>query len=315
MADGTLEGALGVYRGELAALATAFCWTLSALAFTAAARRLGSVVLNLIRLLMAFVLLSVYGWAARGLPLPSDATAHNWFWLSLSGFVGFALGDLCLFRSLVLLGPRLTTLLMALAPPIAAVVGWLWLGEGMSVRGVAGMAMTVAGVAWVVLERRVPTAGRAPGALGPPQSVSVAGVLLGLGGAVGQAVGLVLSKLGKAGYDAFAGTQIRIIAAAVGFAVLLTALRAWPRFLAALRHPGGMGYAALGSAFGPALGVALSLVAVEYARVGVAATLMAIVPVLIIPFVILVYREKVSLRAVAGAALAVAGIALLFLRS
>ena len=285
MADGTLEGALGVYRGELAALATAFCWTLSALAFTAAARRLGSVVLNLIRLLMAFVLLSVYGWAARGLPLLSDATAHNWFWLSLSGFVGFALGDLCLFRSLVLLGPRLTTLLMALAPPIAAIVGWLWLGEGMSLRGTAGMAMTVAGV------------------------------LLGLGGAVGQAVGLVLSKLGKAGYDAFAGTQIRIIAAAVGFAVLLTALRAWPRFLAALRHPGGMGYAALGSAFGPALGVALSLVAVEYARVGVAATIMAIVPVLIIPFVILVYREKVSLRAVAGAALAVAGIALLFLRS
>ena len=308
MADGTLEGALGVYRGELAALATAFCWTLSALAFTAAARRLGSVVLNLVRLLMAFVMLSVYGWAARGLPLPSDATAHNWFWLSLSGFVGFALGDLCLFRSLVLLGPRLTTLLMALAPPIAAVVGWLWLGEGMSVRGVAGMAMTVAGVAWVVLERRVPVPGST-------QHVSVAGVLLGLGGAVGQAVGLVLSKLGKAGYDAFAGTQIRIIAAAVGFAVLLTALRAWPRFLAALRHPGGMGYAALGSAFGPALGVALSLVAVEYARVGVAATLMAIVPVLIIPFVILVYREKVSLRAVAGAALAVAGIALLFLRS
>lgn len=307
---------LGGYRGELAALATALCWTVSALAFTASAKRIGPLVLNLVRLLMALAFLSAYGWAVRGLPMPSDAGAHQWAWLGLSGLVGFALGDLCLFRALVLIGPRLTMLLMSLAPPIAAIVGWLWLGEAMSARGVAGMALTVAGVAWVVLERRPVVRGQGTGTAGEAvRSASPAGVLLGLGGAVGQALGLVLSKVGKAGYDAFAGTQIRILAAVAAFAVLLTVLRVWPRFVAAFRHPGGMGYAAVGSLFGPALGVSLSLVAVEYARVGVAATIMAIVPVLIIPFVIVLHRERVSPRAVAGAAVAVGGVALLFLRS
>ena len=294
------------YRGELAALATAGCWTVSALAFTAAARRLGSLALNLVRLGMAFGLFVLFGWIVRGCALPTDATAHNWLWLSLSGVVGLTLGDLCLFRALVLLGPRLTMLMMSLVPIITTLIGWVVLGERMALLSGLGMLLTVSGVAWVVMERR-------PGDAKGNTAVSATGLLLALGGAVGQAVGLILSKLGMEGYDALAATQIRTTAALAGFIILFLILRAWPRLTAALRSPAGLGFSALGSFFGPFLGVTLSLVAVKYTLAGIAATIMAVVPVLIIPFIVIIYRERVSARAVFGALLAVAGVALLFL--
>ncbi|HSN54102.1 MAG TPA: EamA family transporter, partial [Candidatus Sulfomarinibacteraceae bacterium] len=63
----------------------------------------------------------------------------------------------------------------------------------------------------------------------------------------------------------------------------------------------------------PFLGVSLSLLAVKYTEAGVAATLMALTPVLIIPVSVLVFREQVARPAVLGAVVAVAGSALLFL--
>lgn len=294
------------YTGELAAVATVCCWTVSALAFTEAARRMGSLSLNIVRLSLALVFFAVFGWAARGLALPLDATGHNWFWLSLSGLVGFTLGDLCLFRALVVIGPRLSLLVLSLVPMLAAVLGWAALGENLSAAGLVGMALTVAGVAWVILERK-------PLASAPGGRAATTGVLLALGAAAGQAVGLVLSKFGMGDYDAFAATQIRTMAGLAGFLALVLVLRAWPRLAAAVRSRAGMAFAALGACFGPFLGVSFSLVAVKYAYVGVAATIMSIVPVLVIPLVILIYRERVSARAVVGAVLAVAGVVLLFL--
>ncbi|MCX5684678.1 MAG: DMT family transporter, partial [Planctomycetota bacterium] len=294
------------HPGELAAFATAACWTVSAVAFTEAARRMGSLPLNVVRLAMAFVLFIVLEGAARGLPLPLDASAHNWFWLGLSGLVGFTLGDLCLFRAFVLIGPRLSLLMMSLVPVMAAACSWAALGERLSILSLAGMMLTIGGVAWVVLERKSLAAG-------PVARVSAVGIILALGAAAGQAGGLVLSKIGMSdGYDAFAATQIRCTAGLAGFIAVLFVDRAWPRLRAAARSRPGMAYAALGACFGPFLGVSLSLVAVKYTYVGIAATIMALLPVMVIPVVIVVYREKVSLRAVIGAVLALAGVALLY---
>jgi drug/metabolite transporter (DMT)-like permease len=297
---------LAEHPGELAALATAGCWTVSALAFTEAARRMGSLPLNIIRLAMALGVFVLVEGFVRGAPLPVDASAHNWFWLSVSGLVGFTLGDLCLFRALVLIGPRLTLLVLSLVPVMAAAISWVALDEELSLFSLAGMALVVGGVAWVILERKPPAAGAA-------MHVSAAGILLALGAAAGQAGGLVLSKIGMSdGYDAFAATQVRAMAGLAGFIVVLFTDRAWPRLAAAARSRPGMAYAALGAFFGPFLGVSLSLVAVKYTYVGIAATIIALVPVLVIPVVIVVYREKVSLRAIFGAVLALAGVALLY---
>lgn len=298
------------HAGELAALGTATCWVASALAFEGAGRRIGSLNVNLLRLVVAAALLSLWGWIVRGHPWPSDASGHAWRWLTLSGLVGFTFGDLCLFRAFVVLGSRLSTLMLSLAPPLAAVLGWLLLGEVLAPVDLAGMALTAGGIAWAVAERRRWRHGEPVPPVDPGGS-RVEGVLLGLGGALGQGGGLVLSKLGMGGYDPFAATQVRVLAGLAGYVVLFTLLGRWRRVAAALGQRAALGLTAVGGFFGPFLGVSLSLVAVQRIEAGVAASLMATTPVLILPVVVLLGRERVGLGGVLGALVAVAGVALL----
>lgn len=295
-----------LHAGELAALGTACCWTVTAMSFEAAGKRIGSLPVNLIRLVMAAALLTLYGAVVRGSALPTDATPHAWFWLSLSGLVGFAFGDLCLFRAFVVLGARLSVLLMSLTPLFAAALGLAFLGERLTALDLLGMAVTLGGVAWVVLERPVDAI---PGA----RRARAWGVVLGVLGALGQAGGLVLSKHGMGEYDAFAATQIRVFAGLAGFTALFFVVGWWPRVFAALRRTRAMAYTGIGAFAGPFLGVSLSLIAVRHTDVGVAATLMSLMPVIILAPSVLILREKVSWRAGIGAAVAVAGSAVLFL--
>lgn len=301
---------MSIPLGEIAALGTALCWTASSLAFSAAGRRMGSLSLNLVRLVLAFVFLGAYNLVRRGLLWPSDASAEAWGWLFVSGLVGFVLGDMCLFRAFLLIGPRVAMLVMSLAPPIAAVLGWFLLGERLSALGILGMAVTLVGVAVVVLERT--SEAKAPDAVSPDEPGK--GVLLAFGGAAGQAVGLVLSKVGMKSYDPFAATQIRIIAGIIGFSLLFTFIGWWGRTAAAVKDRVGLGYAALGAIAGPFVGVSLSLLSIQHTETGVAATIMATTPVLVIPAVIALHKEHVSLRAALGALVAVGGVALLWIR-
>ena len=296
------------YLGEFAALGTALCWTISVLSFESAGRRIGSMSVNLIRLVMAWVLFAIYGLAVRGLPVPTHMPQQAWVWLCLSGLVGFFLGDLCLFRALVVIGPRLSTLVMSLAPPMTALMGWLALGERLTVWNWLGMAVTLAGVAWVVTERKA----RRPG---PRRRRAMAwGLVLAFGGAVGQAGGLVLAGVGLAGGgDPFAAAHIRVTSGAVGFAVLFVFLGWYPRVWRATRQGRAMALSGLGALMGPFLGVSLLLLSIKYIPTGLAQTFVATIPVMILPFVIVLYKERVTARAAAGAALAVFGVVMLFL--
>jgi drug/metabolite transporter (DMT)-like permease len=294
------------HAGEFAALGTACCWTVTSLSFEAAGKRIGSLPVNLIRLVMAALLLSAYGLATRGLVLPTDASAHAWGWLALSGLVGFTFGDLCLFRAFVVLGARLSVLLMSLTPLFAAGLGLIFLGESLAPLALLGMAVTLGGVAWVVLERPADEPAEA-------RRSRTWGILLGIGGALGQAGGLILSKHGMGDYDAFAATQIRVLAGLAGFAVLFLVLGLWPRVFAALRQGRALAYTGVGAFAGPFLGVSLSLIAVRNTHVGIAATLMSLMPVLILAPAVLLMRERVSWRAGLGAVGAVGGAAILFL--
>jgi drug/metabolite transporter (DMT)-like permease len=290
--------------GELAALGTAFCWTISPLCFASAGRLVGSMPVNVIRLVIAWGFLMAHGAIFRGLPLPTDAPGETWLWLGISGFVGFFLGDLCLFRALVLLGPRITTLLMSLAPPFAAILGYPILGERLTAQSWIGMAVTLAGVAWVARERNA-------GASGATAHASPVGILLGVLAALGQAAGAVFAKIGMGHYDPFACTQIRVLPALVSFGLLFLALGRYDRILAALRTPRAMSRTALGAFFGPFLGVALFLISLDRIAAGVAQTIAALVPVIMLPSVIVLHRERVSWRAAIGACVAVAGVAIL----
>lgn len=294
------------HLGEIAALCTAVFWTITALCFEQAARRVGSLALNWIRLVMGMTFLSLFTWLYRGSAFPADATGHMWLWLSLSGLIGFTFGDLCLFQAFVLIGSRISMLMMALVPPFTAIMSWAVMGEVMTPTDLTGMFLVTGGIALVVLER--PAGGKRIQLSHP-----VLGLVLALGGAMGQATGLVLSKYGMGVYNAFSSTQIRGFAGILGFSVLFFPLKRWGRIRDALCHKSGLGFTTAGAFFGPFLGVSFSLLAVQNTATGVASTIMAIVPVLIIPPAVLIFRERVTIKEVLGAFIAVGGVALLFI--
>jgi drug/metabolite transporter (DMT)-like permease len=303
--------AITEHVGEWAALLTAVFWTVTALAFEAASKRIGSMIVNLLRLIVGFVFLTIFTWFYRGILLPVDASAHAWIYLLFSGLVGFVFGDLCLFQAFVVIGARLSMLLMAMAPPMTALIGWIVLGETLSWKSALGMILTITGIAIVVLKHH-PSEENNGSFPRIRFNYPVWGILLGLGGALGQAGGLILSKIGMRGYDTFASTQIRVIAGIAGFSVLFFILRLWRDAFMAISNRKPMLQLSLGAFFGPFLGVSFSLIAIRYADAGIAATIMALVPVLIIPPSMIIYKEKVTLKEAAGALLAVGGVAMFF---
>jgi len=298
--------------GEIAGVLTAVFWTVTSLAFESAGKKVGSLSVNLIRLVMAFFFIGIYSWFARGFFFPTDATLYQWKWLALSGLIGFVIGDLLLFQAFVVVGARISMLMMALAPPFAALIGWWLLGEVLAPMSWLGMAITMCGIVIVILKReKTEENGKMVNKI--KSNHSVTGILLALGGALGQAAGLVISKKGMGEYDAFSASQIRVLAGVIGFTILFFFMRRWPKVWEALHHKPAMKRITLGAFFGPFLGVSFSLLAVQHTQAGIAATLMAISPVLIIPPAIFLFKEKVNGKEILGAVITVIGIMLFFL--
>ena len=298
--------------GEIAGVLTAVFWTVTSLAFESAGKKVGSLSVNLIRLIIAFFFIGFYSWVARGFFFPTDATLYQWEWLALSGLVGFVIGDLLLFQALVVVGARISMLMMALAPPFAAFIGWLVLGEVLSATNLLGMTITLTGIVIVILKReKSEVNGTVTRKI--KSNYSVQGVFLALGGAIGQGAGLVLSKKGMGDYDAFSASQIRVLTGIVGFIFVLSFMKRWPRFMAAIKNIPAMKRITLGAFFGPFLGVSFSLLAVQHTQAGIAATLMSITPVLIIAPAVFLFKEKVNWKEILGAVITVIGIAFFFL--
>ncbi|QUI24533.1 DMT family transporter [Vallitalea pronyensis] len=294
------------YTGEIAALFTAICWSITATSFEYAGKKIGSLALNIIRLFMAFIFLGLFTWITRGLILPVDASLDTWIWLGLSGVVGFVMGDLFLFEAFVRIGSRISMLIMASVPPITAVLSFFILGEWMSVSQIIGMTITILGIAIVILVK-----GDHKGNI--KLSHPVKGILFAFGGALGQTLGLILSKFGMADYNAFAATHIRVITGILGFAIVFTVKKRWGSVARAFRQRKAMMVLTIGAIFGPFIGVSLSLVAIQHTNPGVASTIMAITPVLIIPFSIAVHKEKITLKEALGALLTVVGVGYIFM--
>ncbi|MCM0648553.1 DMT family transporter [Clostridium swellfunianum] len=292
--------------GELAAFATAVCWTATPIAFEAAGKRIGSLTVNFIRLLIAFVLIGIFTFVTRGMFLPMDATSTNWTWLTVSGIIGFVIGDLFLFEAYVRIGARISLLIMAAVPPITAMAGFLMLGETLTLMDMLGMFITVGGIALVILvkgnqDKKVKL------------SHPLKGIIYAFIGALGQSFGTVYSKFGMGEYNAFAATQIRIIAAIVGFTIVVTVRKHWRQICIGLKDFTAMRHIVIGSVFGPFIGVSLSLLAVQHTTTGVASTITSISRILIIPISIFIFKEKISSKEVLGALITIVGVSFLFI--
>jgi drug/metabolite transporter (DMT)-like permease len=245
------------HLGETAALLTAIFWTVTALSFEAAGKQIGALTLNLLRLIVGFIFLSLFSYFYRGFLFPVDATPQTWLILILSGLLGFVFGDFCLFQAFILIGARISMLIMALAPLFTALIGWIIIGERLTSMNWLGMAVTLAGIALVVLKKEDHK--QADGSVTRKHvKLPLWGLVLALGGAVGQAAGLVLSKYGMKLYDPFASAQIRVLAGILGFAVIFTLLRHWKEAPRAIRQRKPMIQLSVGAFFGPFLGVSFS---------------------------------------------------------
>lgn len=298
------------FLGELAALGISVCWSFTSTFFTLAGRKIGSVAVNRIRLLLA-VLFLVLAHALLRQPLPLAAGSERWFWFGLSGFIGLVVGDALLFQAFIWIGPRLTMLLMSLAPVLSTLLAWFLLDEMLSARQLLGIAVTVAGVAWVVFDRS--GNGGSGGAGGNRDYLR--GLLFGLGAAAGQAVGLITAKKGLAGdFSPLTGTLMRmIVAAGVMWGIALLAGQAQSTLRRAADQPRALLYTLGGAFFGPFLGVTLSLAAVQATAVGIASTLMALPPIFLLPIGRIFFGETIGARAILGAFIAIVGVALLAL--
>jgi len=303
------------HLGEFAALLTAVFWAITGIAFESAGKKVGSLSTNLIRLFMAFFFIGFYGLFTRGAFIPFDASVHNWLWLSLSGLIGFVIGDLLLFEAYVVIGSRVSMLIMSLTPPITAFIGWLIMGEVLTTQNIIGMVLTITGIFLVVIERNSNKLDESSKKKKKRLNFSypVAGLLLAFGGAVGQGTGLVLSKFGMQDMDPFAATQIRVITGFIGFSILFIFLKRWKKVFEAIKNKKAMRRVGIGAFFGPFLGVSFSLLAVKHTTTGVASTIMGIVPILIIPPSVIFFKEKITLKEIIGSVIAVSGVALFFL--
>jgi drug/metabolite transporter (DMT)-like permease len=308
---------VSAYPGELAALVTAFCYATSSTFFTAAGKRFGSMVANRTRLVTAVLLLITVHWIGFGKPLPLDAGMERWFWLGLSGIVGLALGDAFLFEAYVSIGPRLGLLLLSLAPALAAIFAWLFLGERLGPGKLLGILVTLAGIIWVVLERN--SNGNSNGKISWIDILHDRqyrmGLLFGLGAAVGQALGLTLAKKGLGGnFPVLSANLIRMTSAALalwGLTVIQRQVGATVKRVRAA--PQGLWFILGGSIIGPVLGVSFSLYAIQHTSVGVASTIIALPPVILLPISYFLLKERFGWGAVWGTLLAVCGVAILFL--
>lgn len=303
------------YLGELAALVPSTLWAFSSIAFTKGGQRVGSMIVNRMRLVMAVLLLGFAHWLLLGRPFPYDAGLQRFLWLGASGLVGLVIGDSMLFQCYVLVGARIGVLLLSLSPVAGALLAWLLLDEVLTLGEIGAMALALAGVAWVVLERGKGGAPRMPDGRAHGGGYG-RGILFGIGAAVCQATGLVLAKPGLAGgFPALSGTIIRMVTAMTAMWLIAAATGTAGHTIRRVRADRKAALAILAGAFiGPFLGVWLSLIAVQSARVGIASTLMAMTPVVSLPLVPIFFKERVSPRAVVGTLVAIAGIALMILQ-
>ncbi len=290
--------------GELSALLTSLLWSGSSIAFASASERIGSLQLNLNRMALASVFLIVTIFIMGFDFNLSQTQSLN---LIISGLIGLVIGDSFLFKSYQLVGARISMLLMALSPGMSTILAYLFLEERITMLGIIGIFITIAGIILVVLERNSNS----------KYNIKGIGLLYGTLAALGQSVGLIYAKLAfeEGHINGLTATFIRVFSSVIIFLPVLVMLKKFknPFRLYASDKP-ALRATIMGTILGPFLGITFSLIAVENTKVGIAATLMSTTPILMLPMVKYISKEKLTWRAITGAVIAVIGVALIFLR-
>jgi len=294
--------------GEFAAISAALLWAISSIIFSFAGKQTGSSSLNLFRLSFAAIMLLIFHTIIYGMPIPLDASVQQWGWLSLSSIIGLVIGDLFLFQSFIMVGPRLAMLVMSLSPVISTIIAWIFLGEILSNLQITGVILTIGGIALVIMDRN-----NNQNSLYGSRHKWI-GILFGFGAATGQAVGLIFAKKGlPPEFSALSGVVIRVLVATIFvWIIAIISKQAKKNIERIKQNPKTIKYTFLGALVGPFVGVWLSLVAVQFAKVGIASTLMALTPIFHLPIGKFL-NEKITRQAILGTLIAMIGVAIIFM--
>jgi drug/metabolite transporter (DMT)-like permease len=305
--------------GELIALVTTLCWSLGIFPFTEAAKRIGTAPVNQYRLLLAWILISIILFFTNSLSIVdlfSQPHFYHFVFLGASGIIGFTIGDYCSFKSFTILGPKLGSLYTTFAPGAALSMGFLVLGEKVNLIGILGIAITIGGVIWLTLSKKDTAAAEKAGF-----KRDKTGIILGIIGALCQGTGLVLSKYGMDYYTEHIPTMhavwIRLLFAfGAAFLVSLFAKKLIANSKPILSNKNNaLPYMVLGTFLGPICGVTCSLIAIQKIEVAVAQTIFALLPIVVLPVNLLVYKEKITLQSVFACLIAILGVVILIWRN
>ena len=302
------------FIGELISIGVAFSWTATALLSEFGSKRMGNLTLNVLRMALALLFSVILFWYVMGTPIPTHIPMEAYGWMLLSGLVGYVIGDYCLFQCYIIIGSRYGQLFMTLAPLTAALMAWVTLGQRMTAMSILAMFVTLAGISISILGR------------GEHHRVSLKlplnGILFAVGAAICQGAGLVLSKIGMDHYDntqmpawliPFSANFIRCMVGIIGFSILLYYREGFKPLREALHDGKGLTAATATTIFGPFVGVGFSLMAVQYTDAGIASTLMALTPIIILLPSRWFFHQPITWRTVIGAVISVIGVSLFFL--
>lgn len=292
--------------GELAALSAAIVWAFASLLFSQLGRTVSGLTMNALKCIVAMGMFLPTLWLREGALWPPAIEGQAVWLLAASGLIGLTIGDTAYFGSLIRLGPRKALMLTSLTPPITAVLGWVFVGEPMTATIVLGMALTLAGVVWVIRERT-------PGVPGSDAGVDRVGIVLGVVGVICQASGSALTKLAAADATALGVSVVRLSFGIVGLLVVLAAMGRLKNVFVPMREPRSAGLLVAATFLGTYMGIWLMNAGLLGANIGVAATLNSTSPIFILPLAAAFLGEKITVRAVLGAVVAVGGVALLVL--
>ena len=304
--------------GAIAAVLTSALWTINAILFTSAGKRIGAISVNAWRIFLAALLLWITHLLMTGEVFPVG-TGEQWLWIGLSGIIGLGIGDFGLFASFIIIGTRRAVLIMSLSAIFASIAAFFLFNEVLSIVAFIGIAITLAGVITVLLEDETKSDEKKLTRQEKIKGISYASI-----GAIGQGLGIAFLKKGMLLYPnvtdfygitelAIASTLIRMILGALFVWGAITIMGKLPDIKKALKNKKGMKFVIIGAFIGPFVGVTLSTLAAYTIHVGIAQTLMSLMPVMIIPVVWFLFRQRTSWQGIVGAIVAVIGVAVLFL--
>lgn len=292
--------------GEIAALGAALCWTINGMVIGSVGENLKANTINMIRLTFGLIYVSVFTLFTLGQAFPINSLPSAYLYLGISGIIGFAIGDFFFISSIQTIGPRFGMLMLSTSPILTAFIDYLLFGVKLSFYGILGIALTIIGIVIVVLSQR-------DGEAVIDRKLLGKGIFYGLLAALGQSIGTIFSKLGMSTMDAFQATQLRIVGGLIAMIAIHYMTKDRDKIIGVFKDKSLFGRIAIAGFLGPAFGVGLSLLALQYSPAGVAATLTSTMPIMILPFSIFYYKEKLGILEIFGTIMSIVGIAILFI--